>query len=127
MTDKELRKLKRQKLLEMMLYQSRELLEKNRQIEELTRSCEEAQETLARLKKRLEEKDAEIAALARSVLQGEEASALTVSGKTIRMEAFLEAFKKTVQLVAAEKQPEAAAEEQADGGGEEQSGGDGND
>ncbi len=65
MTDKELRKMNRQKLMEMMLFQSRELLDKNQQIKLLTQENTELRETLERLKSRLDEKDAELLAMSR--------------------------------------------------------------
>lgn len=103
MTDKELRKLKRPKLIEMMLFQSRELLEKNNRIEELTRSCEEAQQTLERLKKRLDDRDAEIAALARRVPM-EGAPDVEIPGGTVTMEELLSALKEALRHVAEDKQ-----------------------
>ncbi len=103
MTERELRKLKRPKLMEMMLYQSRELLEKNRQIEELTRSYEEALETLARLKRRLDERDAEIAALAGRVpLDG--APEIMAPGGSVSMKEFVTALETTLRHIAGERQ-----------------------
>ena len=60
MTDKELRKLKRQTLLEMLLAQSEELEELKARCEEQTSSSAELQATVGYLKARLEDKDAQL-------------------------------------------------------------------
>ena len=81
MTDKELRKLRRQDLLQLLLAQSREVARQQELGDELRGEYEQQQETdrrlknkldekdaqLERLKKKLDQKDAEIAALRQQV------------------------------------------------------------
>lgn len=60
MTDKELHKLNRHKLLELLLSQSKDVSQQRYQIEELSGSLDEAQDMIERLKSKLDGKDEQL-------------------------------------------------------------------
>ena len=60
MTDKELRKLRRSELLEMMIQQKKTVAAAQTELEETRKELEDLQETYERLRKKLDDKDAKI-------------------------------------------------------------------